>query len=271
MTEASAFYTPLAQGFAAGLHTRGPWSPGHQHAGPPAALLARAIENAFEDALENASPAEAPMQVLRITFEILRPVPIAALQVQTEALHAGRKLQVIEATLSDESCKPLIRARAVAVRSSKINAPAVPDPFAAPASPENCPPHEFGFFTEDVGYHTAMEMRHARGALGGGHVAMWMRMRIPLVVGEDPTPLQRVVIAADSGNGISPVLDPARYTFINPDLSVYLHRPLTGKWVCLDAQTIVQHAGVGLADTRLYDMHGPIGRSDQSLIIQARN
>lgn len=263
MNTDSAFYTAREDCYSAGISTRGPWSPDHQHAGPPAALLTRAIEQVV--------PTDVPMQILRITFEILRPVPIADLRVQTQAIHTGRKLQVLEATLNDIHDKPLMRARAVAVRTTPIEAPDIPDIFEPPRAPEDCPPYTFDFFAEDQGYHTAMEMRHARGAVDSGHVAMWMRMRLPLVAGETPSPLQRVVIAADSGNGISQILDPRRYTFLNPDLSVYVHRPLTGEWVCLEAQSIVQGAGVGLADTRLYDTRGPIGRSDQSLIIQARS
>src|SRR5262249_11003029 len=40
-----AFYEPLGDGrFAATPHTRGPWDPAFQHAGPPSALLGRALE-----------------------------------------------------------------------------------------------------------------------------------------------------------------------------------------------------------------------------------
>ena len=110
----------------------------------------------------------------------------------------------------------------------------------------------------------------AGGTVGRGPVALWMPMRYPLLAGQAPSPLQRVMIAADSGNGVSQVLDPRRFTFVNPDLTVYLHRPPAGEWVCLDARTIPQAHGIGLADTRLLDEQGPIGRSAQSLLIDAR-
>ena len=52
-----------------------------------------------------------------------------------------------------------------------------------------------------------------------------MRLRVPVVVGEAVTPLQRVAAAADFGNGISSVVDwDDGWLFINPDLTVYLHR-----------------------------------------------
>src|SRR5439155_11380216 len=98
----------------------------------------------------------------------------------------------------------------------------------------------------------------------------WMRMRLPLVESEAPSPLQRVLIAADSGNGVSQALDPARFTFVNPDLTVYLHRPPDGEWVAMDAATTVRPSGVGLAESALFDERGAIGRALQSLIVEAR-
>ena len=70
-------------------------------------------------------------------------------------------------------------------------------------------------------------------------------MRQPLVAGEEPSPLQRVLVAADSGNGVSATLDWDRYLFINVDLTVHLHRPLDGEWVCLDSITVPEPAAPG--------------------------
>jgi acyl-CoA thioesterase len=90
------------------------------------------------------------------------------------------------------------------------------------------------------------------------------------VLGELPSPLQRVMIAADSGNGVAVVLDPARYTFINADLTVYLHRPPVGEWVCLDAVTLPERSGLGVSRSRLWDRDGPLGWALQSLVVEAR-
>jgi hypothetical protein len=103
-----------------------------------------------------------------------------------------------------------------------------------------------------------------------GPALVWMRMRHPLVAGEEPSPLQRVLVAADSGNGVSATLDWNRYLFINVDLTVHLHRPLEGEWVCLDAITIPEPSGIGVADTALYDGRGPIGRAMQTLLLDDR-
>jgi hypothetical protein len=97
-----------------------------------------------------------------------------------------------------------------------------------------------------------------------------MRMRVPIVDGEEPTPLERVLVAADSGNGVSATLDWTRFLFVNVDLSVHLHRPLDGEWVCLDAITIPERSGIGIADTALYDERGPVGRAAQTLLVDER-
>ena len=95
-------------------------------------------------------------------------------------------------------------------------------------------------------------------------------MRLPLVEGEEPTPLQRVLVAADSGNGVSATLDWSAYLFINVDLTVHLHRLPAGEWVCLDAVTTPEPTGIGLADTALHDERGPIGRALQTLLVRER-
>ena len=95
-------------------------------------------------------------------------------------------------------------------------------------------------------------------------------MRRPLIEGEEPTPLQRVLIAADSGNGISSTLDFRPYLFINVELTVHLQRMPSDEWVCLDALTIPEPTGVGLSDTMLWDERGPLGRACQTLLIAER-
>ena len=95
-------------------------------------------------------------------------------------------------------------------------------------------------------------------------------MRQPLVDGEPPSPLVRVLVAADSGNGVSAALDYRRYLFINTELTVHLTREPAGEWVCLDAVTRPGTLGVGLAETVLSDERGRLGRAAQTLLVRAR-
>src|SRR5438034_235554 len=81
----------------------------------------------------------------------------------------------------------------------------------------------------------------------------------------------RLLIAADSGSGVSAAIEHTRFTAINADLTVSVHRPLEGEWVGMDCLSIYEPHGVGLADTRLHDVRGPIGRALQSLVVEARS
>jgi Thioesterase-like superfamily len=264
MSEPGAFF--LLEGddrFVATELGRGPWSPGHQHAGPPSALLARAIERAVGDA---------PALVARLTVELLSPVPIGPLEVTTATLRAGRAIQRLEATLATGG-RVLTRASALATRIQAVDLPPVkPEPGDPPPPPESGSPFAFPVFHgRAVGYQTAVDARLVRGGYGENPTTVWIRSRVPLVLGEAPSPLQRVMIAADSGNGIAVVLDPTRYTFVNADLTVYLHRAPVGEWVCLDAVTIPEPTGIGLTRSRLWDLNGPLGWALQSLVVEARS
>ncbi|HEY1238059.1 MAG TPA: thioesterase family protein [Solirubrobacterales bacterium] len=264
-----SFYEPDGDVYVATELTRGPWDPGAQHAGPPAALIGREIERLGGGRMGGGEGP--PAQVARVTHEIVRPVPIGRLRVEAEVVRPGRRVEMVAATLSDEQGEPLVRARGWRLRTDQVeletpvgSAEAPPGPDAAEAG--NFP--ETGF---ESGYHTAMEYRFLRGDfIELGPATVWMRMGVPLLPGEEPTPLQRVLVAADSGNGVSMTLSWSRYLFINVDLSVHLHRMPAGEWICLDAETFPEESGVGMADSRLFDESGQIGRAVQTLLIAER-
>ena len=113
-------------------------------------------------------------------------------------------------------------------------------------------------------------MRWAEGSWARGPGTVWFRLAQPVVEGEEPSPAMRAAAAADFGNGISQVLGFDDWLFINTDLTVQLHRPPRGEWVAVDARTIVQPGGVGLALSTLYDVDGPVGTGQQTLYVGAR-
>jgi hypothetical protein len=258
MSEAVSFFLPEGSSYRATELARGPWNAEHAHGGPPAALLARA--------LESMAPGS---QAARFTLDLVRPVPLARLEIATSVLREGRTTKLVQATLK-EGEKDLCRATALFIRTQPIELPELRPLAEPPKSPASATPFVFPFFTGTVGYHTAMETRVVKGEIGRGPMTVWMRMRHPLVPGETPTPLQRVLIAVDSGNGVSFELDPTKWTFVNPDLTLHLDRLPRGEWVSLDAHTTVRPNGIGLAESALFDEAGPIGRSLQSLVVAPR-
>jgi len=264
-----SFYEPDGHLYVATELTRGPWDPGAQHAGPPAALIGREIERLGGGRM--AGGEGAPAQVARITYEILRSVPIGRLQVEAAVIRSGRRVELVEATLADEEGEPLVRAQGWRLRSDRVDFDAPARGDGPPPGPDQAEQRTFPDVGFGAGYHSAMQYRFVRGAFTElGPATVWMRMGVPLLPGEEPTPLQRVLIAADSGNGVSVTLDWSRYLFINVDLSVHLHRMPEGEWICLDAVTLPEPNGIGMADTRLFDERGAIGRAVQTLLIAER-
>ena len=258
-------YTATAPGrFVSGELTRGPWNPDHQHAGPPIALVCRAIEAAGQE--------HGLSHLARITANLLRPVPIGELVVEVEPDYVGRNAGHFSARLLAGD-KEVVRFTALMQRESPIELPAEvpghPLPMA-PRAPDDSPPGSFPFAGKQLGYADLVEVRIARGVLWQGACAVWFRMRQPLVAGEAPSPYQRVAVAADSGNGISAVLDYERFLFVNSDLTINLLRRPVGEWICLEARTALGAGGGGLAESSLYDVHGLVGRATQSLAVRMR-
>ena len=257
-----AFFEPDGDRHLASELTRGPWDQGLQHAGPPTALLGRT--------LERCEP-RTDAQIARVTFEIVRPIPIAALEARARIVRPGRSVELLEGELLDEQGRELVRARAWRLRTDAIELTPAPEPAAPPPGPEHGEAMPFFLTGSDVGYHTATEWSFLSGAFRElGPAKVWTRSRVALVAGEELTPLQRVLVAADSGNGVSATLDFSRHRFVNVDLGVHLHRLPEGEWICLDARTRPEASGIGLADTALYDERGALGRALQTLLIERR-
>lgn len=251
-----AFFLPDGDAFIATPNTRGPWSEHHQHGGPGTALLAMAFEQAV-----------APLMVVRMTIEILRPIPIGRVQLELGELKPGARTRLHGASMRVDG-QEVCRASCLAIRTKDLPLARATAPSIRP--PDEAAPVEFPFFRQPVGYHSAMELRIAEGGIGQGQAHAWLRMRVPLVDGRPTSPLSRVAIAADSGNGVSARLDWSRWLFVNPDLTIYLHRAPRGEWVGLQAITEVEPRGIGLAASVLHDEDGPLGRGLQSLYLDVQ-
>jgi len=253
-----AFFLPEGPGYRATVHATGPWDADYLHAGPPCALLVRAFERSFPD----------DFRLTRLSFELLRPVGFDVLTLKSEIETEGANVRRGVATMEADG-KVLIRAQAVAFKKSPVDVEQGEE--TPPPNPPDAKSFVFPFFPTPIGYHTSMELKFARGQLGESPVAVWMRMKIPLVPNEKPSPFVRLVCAADSGNGVAQVVDFKKFTFVNADMSIALVRRPKGEWICLEAHTMATKDGVGLSDTRLWDEKGPVGRASQGLLVRSRS
>ena len=259
----ASYYVFNGTYFESTIATRGPWSLEHQHGGPPSALLARSLE------LE-AKQSPVPMLCSRFTVLFHRPVPIEHFEIAIEPVRTGRKVRITRAHLKDAKGKIVASAEGLFMRRVPGASPETPHTRTDPA-PDSGPDWMFPFCDPAVvGYHQGMHMKVLHGVHGNGKMGVWMRTRIPIVAGETPSPLQRIAIAADSGNGISAGLDFEKYTFLNPDLTVYLTREARGEWIGVDAETRFGPDGLGLASSVLLDARGVIGSGAQGLVVERR-
>jgi len=254
---ADAFFTQDGTRFSPTELARGPWSNDHQHGGPPAALLGRAIERLGPG-----------FHVARTTIELLRPVPLAPLEVRASVAKPGRTVERAEASLFADGVL-IASASALRIRTREVAiAEASPAPDAR--GPDSFERFEFPFFQHPIGYHRAVDARFARRKWGDRSVTVWMRPTAELVLGETTSALQRVLILVDAESGVCPPLDPMRHTFVNPDLTLYLERPLEGEWLGMDIRSAAHANGVGLAESLLFDAKGALGRAAQSLVVASR-
>lgn len=239
----------------------GPWSPDQQHGSAPASLVAHVAEKI---------PAAQPMRVARITVDLLRPVPVAPLEISTEVLREGRKIQVCAVNLSHKGTE-VARATVLKVRALDVDLPPIaavpPQPLPHPKPGKHDNPMTSGTSP----FVTGISMQEVKGAfLVPGPAAAWIRANRPIVEGEPITPLMRAAVAADFCNGLSQVLDFRRWTFVNGDLTISLSRMPVGEWVLLDAESWIGENGAGIAFGSLADEQGYFGRSVQSLVIEPR-
>lgn len=255
-----AFYDREGERFVPTQWSRGPWSADHQHGGPPAALLGRTIETLHD----------ADWAVARITVELLRSVPLRPLSVRAAVVRPGRRVQLAEATLVDDAGDVAL-ARAWLIRRGHTAAEQTavePPPRGGPEAAVETPVTAFG---DGISYFSAMEWRFAAGGVTEpGPATVWMRMRGELVTGEAPTPLTRVLVAADSGNGVSAEIQWRSHLFINTELTVHLFREAEREWICLDSRTGIGPHGAGVVTTSLFDNRGGFGSAHQALLISAR-
>ena len=242
-----------------GPNAAGPWDPTMQHGSAPSALVTYLAE---------AMPSAAPMHVVRVTVDLMRPVPVAPLTFETRVLREGRKIQLCGVTLYAKGV-PVVHGTVLKVRVAQPDLP--PDIGAQKVawpgvddSPELRPRGQNPF----IG---GLTMRGAFGDfLTPGPGAIWFRMDREFITGAALSPVMRAVIASDFSNGTSSVLDFRKYTFLNADLTVSLSRLPRGEWILLDAESWLGADGAGLAAAKLADSHGYFGRAVQSLVIEAR-
>lgn len=257
-----AFYRELGAGrFESTEATAGPWSPKAQHGGPPSALVGRMMER------HDPRPGS---HIARVTVELVRPVPVAEVQVVVRTLRSGRSTELLEGEILADG-QPVLLARAWRIVDSPAHTPRLrhepsPPPLPGPQ------PAESMTGAHTAGYLSAMEWRFAPGQGFNipGPGSAWLRQRIPLLAHEPDTGLTRALTVADSSWAVAFELDHVRDLVINTDVTLALHREPVGEWLCLTSSTAAHPVAGALASGRLDDAEGDCGRILQTLLVAGR-
>lgn len=263
-----ALFLPAGDGvFEPTELTRGPWDPGAQHGGPPAALLAHEIE---------AAAGIAGGQVLRLAYDILKPVPLAPLRLATSVVRGGRRVELLEASLRTVADDTLVmRCAAWRVRAERIELPAgLDEPVGEPPpAPDTLPLiEELIGWSGPTAYKDALDWKLWHGSFHEpGPAGVWSRLRVPLVAGAGPaSPLEHLLTMADAASGFGAALPWKGWSFMNLELGLHLERPPAGEWLAMDCRTVLGPLGAGQAESVLHDTSGRCGRSTAALLIMQR-
>jgi hypothetical protein len=252
--------------------TRTGWNDIHQHGGPPSSLLVRELERL---------PLPVPMRVARVTVQLLQGIPLEPLTVSADVVRAGKRVAVADAHLETDHGDMVATARAQLIRTEPVEVPAdlpwprkeLPGPPEAHPEPAEVASDPRGGWSDDSTTRFHLHAVSIRSIDGGwetpGPGAAWIHLDADLVAGEETSPLCRFMCVADMTNGVSSILPYGRYRWINPDLTVAVHRPPDGAWFGLEGASSVGDDGIGVAHATAFDEVGAFGHVIQTQLVQA--
>jgi len=245
-----------------------PWSEGLQHGGPVNALFALAAEEAAS---------ESGLRVVRLTVDLMRPVPRAPLALSWRFVRRGRRLANVEATLSKPGANEAVsRATAVLLRPSETLPRSWQQAPPPPPDWSRLEPVEFmpKAYRDAVppGFHLSFSVRMGADEHGP---AAWITTPLDLLPNTPMSPYQRCAAVADLTFGLSGRsllrerivdVDAWRAPMINTDTTIYWERPPVGEWFGFRNALLTDHEGIGLAEVDLSDAEGRLGRSLQAML-----
>jgi hypothetical protein len=254
-----SFFTTDNEWFLPTSHTRGPWSEDHCHAGPPTGLIARALEHTLVD-----------HRLTRLTVNLIRPIPFAGFRIETSITRRGRIVALAEAKLIDQH--ETICATASSLHMAPQPQQSLPTHTPAPLNPDDAIVGDFPIrrTLHDLpsfrGDGVSVKYPPGHNPEPGPTIA-WLRT-VPLLADETPSAFQKICPLADCGNAFGRNAEPSEYNFMNPDLTLLLHRDPIGEWLGTNAVSHWQPDGIGMADAELFDRKGCVGRALQTLLIR---
>ncbi|OBA80439.1 thioesterase [Mycolicibacterium elephantis] len=241
--------------------TRSNWDPEIQHGSPPLALMTKHIE---------ALAGDSGLRIGRLTLDILGAIPVARVRVRAWVDRPGKRISLMVAEMSaqrpDGDYRAVARVTAWLLATSDTTDVATDrypplvegEALAVPHSWHGAP-----------GYLETVSWRRQPDTGDTGNV-IWLSPLVALVDTEPTTDLQALAMVVDSANGAGAALDPERFMFMNTDTAVHLHRLPVGTDFALRGRGSIGPDGIGVTTAEIFDRHGFIGTSAQTLLVRRR-
>ncbi|MDT5091707.1 MAG: hypothetical protein QOH60_1070 [Mycobacterium sp.] len=255
---------PAGEKFIATDLVRSTWTAAIQHAAPVSALLVRALEKCER---------RDDTRLSRVVVDLLGPVPAEGdFWVHATMDRAGKQIELITAEMlgpgKDGQPRPV--ARASGWRFRQQDTADVVRASAPPLAPRSEGKNRDLAKNFDRNYVHSLEWLWLTKPLNDGAGESWIRPTVDLVKGETMTPMERLFAVADCANGVGSKIDITKWTFLNTDLVVHIHRILEGDWVGVRSETNYGPDGVGTTVGTLLDEQGSVASIQQSVLVRRR-
>ena len=254
---------PLGEKFAATDLVRSTWSAAIQHGAPVSALLVRALERC---------EARDDTRLSRVMIDLLgrgprrgRPVGAVANRALRQADRVGQRRDAGPRTGRRTTAgRPGERVAAEDHRHRR-GGPYVGAAAAAAVAEARSRDLKKDW---DRNYVHSLDWRWLTEPMSDGPGESWIMPEVDLVKGETMTALERLFAVADDANGIGTKLDIRKWTFMNTDLVVHVHRIPEGEWIGIRAETNYGPDGIGTTIGTLFDESGAVGAIQESVLVR---
>ena len=259
--------------FTATELTASPWGEGFQHGSPPAALIAYLLEIGAQDAGLSTQDG----RYARMSVDLLGAVPLGTLYGRITVIRPGRRISLLEAVVTDAQGRECIRGRGWwlidgdTTEVERSVARRIPGPEQGTPATQWLQHWSSGYIDSidviQVELPDSGSPVHEQFAPGNAY-AFWARSSYPTVAGSPETPWTQLMKVVDIANGLNPeLLSVKEWTYMNVDMSVYLHRMPVGEWTGILAEVNYGPDGIGTTVARIYDTSGPIGSVNQAIML----
>jgi hypothetical protein len=255
---------PLGEMFRPTDMTISTWTSSIQHAAPVSALLVRAMQRCEH---------RDDTRLSRVVVDLLGGVPLAdQIWVRARMERPGKQIELIAAEMlaAGPDGRPRPVAKASGWRFSHLDTGQLVHAPAPPLRPLEEAKSRNLSEKWDRNFVHSLDWRWLTGVLADGPGESWLRPTVDLVKGEEMSQLQRLFAVADTANGIGSRLDITKWTFLNTDLAVHLHRVPDGEWIGIRAETHYGPDGIGTTIGTLFDQVGAVGAIQQSVLVRPR-